>query len=211
MATDWTLALETATSHGSVALLRSGQLQTARSLRSRNYGDELFVAVEALLTEASLSLPELTRIAVADGPGSFTGVRVGLTAAKGWHEVLALPVSPISTLRAVVGTYPLPAMGALDASRGEVYFGCYSENGILEGLEPLPAFQERLRQWKGAAFTSDASLRDACPRLLEVAAELAPSVGWLGWREGEAGYCLNVIGLDARYLREPDAALPTPR
>ncbi|MGH9519473.1 MAG: tRNA (adenosine(37)-N6)-threonylcarbamoyltransferase complex dimerization subunit type 1 TsaB, partial [Terriglobales bacterium] len=177
----------------------------------RNYGDELFVVVEALLAGAGATLPEMALIAVADGPGSFTGVRIGLTAAKGWHEVLGTPLAPISTLRAVIGRNPLPGLGAMDAARGEVYFGCYTESGAEEGLEPLAAFQHRLRFWQAAAFTTDESLQRACPALQLMAPELAAAVGWLGWKAGAAGQAQNVMALDARYLRPPDVTLPAPR
>lgn len=211
MARNWTLALETASPRGSVALLLEGDVRAKRKLETRNYGDELFVVVEGLLAESGLNLAEIALIAVADGPGSFTGVRIGLTAAKGWHEVLGTPLAPISTLRAVVGHHPLPALGARDAARGEVYFGAYAAHRAEEGLEPLAAFQERLRQWPAAAWTTDESLQRVCPALQLVSPELASSVGWLGWRAGAAGHSRNVMALDARYLRHPDATLPAPR
>lgn len=211
MPTDWTLALDTTSARGSVALLNQGSLHAARNLLSRNYGDELFVVVGALLAEAGITLLDLARVAVADGPGSFTGVRIGLSAAKGWHEALGLPIAPVSTLRAVVGHRPVPAIGVLDASRGYVYFGVYESGRVLEGMEPLDEFRRRLDTYAVAAFTPDDALRSALPQLQPADAQLAPAVGWLAWRAGAAGVAQNVMALDARYLRAPDAALPVPR
>jgi tRNA threonylcarbamoyladenosine biosynthesis protein TsaB len=214
----WTLALETTSSHGSLALLKDEQPHIVRPLEARAYAVSLFQTTEAVLAEAGLPLRQIDLFAVADGPGSFTGVRIGLTAVKGWIEALDRPAVAISTLRAVAaGGAGAPALAVFDASRGEVYFGAYprgaadlDEAGVVEGLEPLEAFQSRRRQagraWR--AFTPDAELAARLPEVEQAPAVLAPAVGRLGLAAWRAGHTQDALRLDARYIRRPDATLP---
>src|ERR1700689_5881079 len=95
----------------------------------------MFRHLEFLLSDLSLKLDQFDVFAVSAGPGSFTGLRVGLTAAKGWAEVYRKPVVGVSALEAVAvqarggNTVLVPA---LDARRGQIYFGVYRTTA--EGL-----------------------------------------------------------------------------
>jgi len=96
------LAVDTATPAGSVAILREGGLLGLVSSNvSEAYSTRLFRHVDFLLTELQLKMEQFDVFAVAAGPGSFTGLRVGLTAAKAWAEVYGKPVVPLSSLEAV--------------------------------------------------------------------------------------------------------------
>ncbi len=126
----WLLALETATDRGSAALLHEGRPVGCRGLEPGAYSMQLIPAMDALLAEAGVRRRELNAIAVAHGPGSFTGVRVGLTLAKGLGEVTGVPVLGVSTLAALAEAEPAgptrhPALAILDAARNEVYCGYY--------------------------------------------------------------------------------------
>jgi tRNA threonylcarbamoyladenosine biosynthesis protein TsaB len=89
----------------------------------------LVPTLRALLADALIDLTQLTAVVVVDGPGSFTGIRIGLSAVKALAEALNLPVYPISRLRVLAQTHSAAgaAMGAvLDAGRGEFYLGQYT-------------------------------------------------------------------------------------
>ncbi|HUX68282.1 MAG TPA: tRNA (adenosine(37)-N6)-threonylcarbamoyltransferase complex dimerization subunit type 1 TsaB [Terriglobales bacterium] len=210
----WTLALETTTAHGSLALLRGETVAGERRLESQRTSVTLFGALQSLLAEQGVELEGVGLFAVADGPGSFTGVRLGLTAVKGLVEVLGAPAVAISTLRAVAGVTAAPTLAALDAGRGEAYYGIYSaeEGGPEEeGLESLEALRERVRRLGLRAVTPQPALQAACPELELVGPLLAPAVGRLGlaaFRAGRAHPGPNAaLSLDARYLRRSDAEL----
>jgi tRNA threonylcarbamoyl adenosine modification protein YeaZ len=123
------LALDTSSPSGSVAILRDDLTLGVVSTRAEeNYSSRMFRHLEFLLSDLTLKLQDFDVFAVSAGPGSFTGLRVGLTAAKGWAEVYRKPVVGVSALAAVAsqargdGTVLVPA---LDARRGQIYFGVY--------------------------------------------------------------------------------------
>ncbi|HWG37707.1 MAG TPA: tRNA (adenosine(37)-N6)-threonylcarbamoyltransferase complex dimerization subunit type 1 TsaB [Terriglobales bacterium] len=213
----WALAIETTSTHGSVALLRGDALQRQIALSSP-YSTGLFAAVEATLQQTGIRLSDIALFAVADGPGSFTGVRVGLAAVKGWVEVLQRPAVSVSTLRAVAAG--APGLAALDAGRGEVYFGSYAETGGQEsgeedegeeGIESLEAFCRRAAAWQGPVLTPHAAIAAACPQARAVEPLLAANVGRLGLASWRRGKRWDALSLDARYLRRSDAEVPLGR
>ncbi|HUX67149.1 MAG TPA: tRNA (adenosine(37)-N6)-threonylcarbamoyltransferase complex dimerization subunit type 1 TsaB [Terriglobales bacterium] len=208
----WTLALETTTAHGSLALLRDDAVVAERRLESQRTSVTLFGALKSLLAEAGLELERVGLFAVADGPGSFTGVRLGLTAVKGFVEVLGTPAVAVSTLQAVAdsagngaGNVAEPTLAALDAGRGEAYYGVYPAQE--EGLEPADALRERVRRLGLRAVTPHPALQAACPELELVGPLLAAAVGRLGLAAFRAGHTQDALRLDARYLRRSDAEL----
>ena len=132
------LSLDTSSLSGSVAILRDDLTLGVISTRAdENYSSRMFRHLEFLLSDLSLKLDDFDVFAVSAGPGSFTGLRVGLTAAKGWAEVYRKPVVGVSALEAVAvqahggNTVLVPA---LDARRGQIYFGVYRLTA--EGLAP---------------------------------------------------------------------------
>jgi tRNA threonylcarbamoyl adenosine modification protein YeaZ len=123
------LSLDTSSPAGSVAILRDEITLGVISTRAEeNYSSRIFRHLEFLLSDLTLKLADFDLFAVSAGPGSFTGLRVGLTAAKGWAEVYRKPVVGVSALEAVAfqaragGAVLVPA---LDARRGQIYFGIY--------------------------------------------------------------------------------------
>jgi tRNA threonylcarbamoyladenosine biosynthesis protein TsaB len=123
------LSLDTSSPCGSVAIRRDNLTLGVISTRAEeNYSSRMFRHLEFLLSDLTLKLHDFDLFAVSAGPGSFTGLRVGLTAAKGWAEVYRKPVVGVSALAAVAfqaqagGAVLVPA---LDARRGQIYFGVY--------------------------------------------------------------------------------------
>ena len=96
------LALDTCDSRGSVALLRGGQvLEVLAHESAEEYSSWLPGAVERVLKAAGQSMEKVEAYAVASGPGSFTGLRVGLTTVKAWSEVFGGRIAAVSRLEAV--------------------------------------------------------------------------------------------------------------
>jgi len=122
------LSLDTSSPAGSVAILRDDLTLGVISTRAEeNYSSRIFRHLEFLLSDLTLNLADFDLFAVSAGPGSFTGLRVGLTAAKGWAEVYRKPVVGVSALEAVAFQARSRAVliPALDARRGQIYFGVY--------------------------------------------------------------------------------------
>jgi tRNA threonylcarbamoyladenosine biosynthesis protein TsaB len=123
------LALDTSSSTGSIAVLRDGACVGMISTRGEEaYSSRLFRQLQFLLDETSMKLNEFDLFAVCTGPGSFTGLRVGLAAVKGFAEVYQKPVAGVSGLEAVAAQSRSGAMTVipvLDARRGQLYFGKY--------------------------------------------------------------------------------------
>jgi tRNA threonylcarbamoyladenosine biosynthesis protein TsaB len=125
------LALDTATPVTSVALLDDGELLGQVSEPSKNHSRATLIAIDRLVNGLGLVRQDLGGIAVGIGPGSFTGVRVGLTLAKSLSFALRIPLVGISTLRALAQNGK--SQGAewicpsLDALKNEVYGACFQE------------------------------------------------------------------------------------
>lgn len=123
------LALDTATEKGSLALAAGDGLLVESFLRSPGtYLQNLLPAVEELLRTAGHSLQEIEAIAVSQGPGNFTGLRIGLATAKGLAWALNRPLAAVSTLEALAAQCPCqphPTAVIMDAKREEVYLGLF--------------------------------------------------------------------------------------
>lgn len=155
MPTGWLLALETATSVLGVALLYDGALVLERRrVGGPPASTTLLPAVEGVLAEAGIRPSALAALAVSIGPGSFTGLRVGLATAKGLVLPDPRPVAAVSTLAALAaaaGPREEPVAALLDARRGEVYAAVYPGEGgglaaplLSEGVVRPEELAERL-------------------------------------------------------------------
>lgn len=152
------LALDTATEACSVALWSGGGIQAHRHvLEPRGHTRQLLPMVEAVLLEAGCTLADLDGLACTRGPGSFTGVRVGVSAAQGLAFAADLPVLPVSTLDVLAWqahqSSPVHTRWqvAMDARMNEIYYAGYRiSDGVLtrETAEQLLA-PEDLDVWSG--------------------------------------------------------------
>ena len=141
------LSLETATGCGSVALTR-GSIHTGRLLAEviaqpeRTHSRQLLGSVEWAMQVVGVSWQDIDAVAVSIGPGSFTGLRIGLAAAKGIVFAIGKPLLAVPTLDAVALSCPLldmPLWCLLDARKQEVYAACYdagSQIGPAEAVRP---------------------------------------------------------------------------
>ena len=190
------LSLDTTGEHGSIALVEDGRVVEEVAMHSPDgFAHVLFGEVEALLARHRLSFAEIDVFAAAAGPGSFTGVRVGLTAVKGFAEATGKRVAAVSNLRAVAsfGTRALRA-AIIDARRGEIYGGVYdgSLNAVSEEVVMPKA------EWL-ATLPDDAEVMGGDGR------PLAGAIGKIAASHPELAQ--DPAEIDANYVRRSDAEL----
>jgi tRNA threonylcarbamoyladenosine biosynthesis protein TsaB len=171
------LSLDTSSLVGSLAVSRDDQLLGVVSTRSaENYSSRMFRHLDFLLHDLSLKLADFDLFSVAAGPGSFTGLRVGLTAAKAWAEVYQKPVVGVSALEAVASQSFLQhtsrealIIPILDARRGQIYCAFYSQTDsrlILQGKELVLSPEELLDEIRKRALNSGAIIAAPEPELI---------------------------------------------
>jgi tRNA threonylcarbamoyladenosine biosynthesis protein TsaB len=127
------LAVETSTLAGGAALLDGGLVVGEYTLDvSLTHSERLMGAVDRLLSDAGWTVRDLEGLAVSVGPGSFTGLRIGLSTVKGLALALAIPIAAVPTLDAMATLLPfaaLPVCPVLDARKREVYASLYRWDG----------------------------------------------------------------------------------
>jgi tRNA threonylcarbamoyladenosine biosynthesis protein TsaB len=168
-----TLGFDTATAATSVCILRGDgdafeHVPTADELAARPaHGSELLPRIHELMERAGTGFGELERIAVGVGPGTFTGLRVGIATARALAHAHALPVHPVSSLAAVAAGIDAPERLALiDARRGEV-FGALHRNGAVE-WKPFVSRPESVAERVREAGFNPVAAGDGSVRFREV-------------------------------------------
>ena len=149
------LAIDTAAPRLQLALLRDdGHVDTLLEDMATGQAERLFPALAELLARAGLAYADLTRIAVTTGPGSFTGLRIGLSAARGLALALGIPVVGVPSLLALSLPAQCDAVAVLlDARRDEAYFQTFSGPGIAIGEARLLPIEEARRSVPHGAAT----------------------------------------------------------
>ncbi len=199
------LALDTTQEHGSIALAAGDKIIGEAALDApEGFAQSIYGHLETFLRRHGIALDEIDLFAAASGPGSFTGVRVGLACIKGLAEALGKPAAAVSNLRAIAsfGTAPLRAP-VLDARRGEVYGAIYDAAGAVAQRETVGKFD----RW--AAALPQTGIEILSPdyevegvSIIRTPRELAPAVARIA--PSEAG---DPAALDANYVRRSDAEL----
>ena len=196
------LAIDTTSEFGSLALRADGATVQEVALRSNTgYGHLILPAIEKLLNEANLRLSDIDCFAAASGPGSFTGVRVGLGTTKGLAEAMGKPAIGISNLRAVASFGKKGLRGILlDARRGDVYAAIYNQRLELVSPETVakPAEWTAGPGREAEEFVSQKAGPEADSfRNLAAAVALCAELDREHWSDPAA--------LDANYVRRSDA------
>lgn len=206
------LALDTSAEFASIAALENGHL-TEVLIHSRDgFGHCIFQQVELLLARLGWRVDDIDCFGAAAGPGSFTGVRVALSAIKGLAEAAGKPMVAVSNLQALAafGDAPLRAP-LLDARRGEIYAGLYAAN-----LEPIqPEAVVRFPDWlptvpAEAQFVVADSVpfESFLPRVpLQAPRALASAVARITQTRYLRGQAQDPAATGANYVRRPDAEL----
>jgi tRNA threonylcarbamoyladenosine biosynthesis protein TsaB len=214
------LAADTSGKHGSIALARCGPGTACEAievvpLAGGTFSAQLVPQIAALLLKHQLGKQNIDGFAVVSGPGSFTGLRVGLAAIKGLAEVLGKPIAPVSLLEAVAMAAGSrgKVMAALDAGRNEIYVGEYDSQESPKALsERLLTMEEFVASGRGAVIaTPDASVargaRNAGLQVKEIDRPRSDAIAQLGWKKILAGDTVSPEGLEANYIRRSDAEI----
>ncbi|MBI2218114.1 MAG: tRNA (adenosine(37)-N6)-threonylcarbamoyltransferase complex dimerization subunit type 1 TsaB [Candidatus Rokubacteria bacterium] len=213
------LAVETSTLAGGVALLDGDRLVGEYVLDVRvTHSERLMVAVDRVLGDARWTVHDLEALAVAVGPGSFTGLRIGLGTVKGLAVATGVPVAAVPTLDAMAASLPfaaLPVCPVIDARKGEVYASRYRWDA-----------SRMRREWDYLALAPDELaaridtptilVGDAATTIRSPWARVAPParrapspgcVGQLGLERLRRGECVPAADLVPLYLRPSEAEL----
>jgi tRNA threonylcarbamoyladenosine biosynthesis protein TsaB len=199
------------------------------------YSTRLFRDLEVLQSRADFRMDQIDVFAVASGPGSFTGLRVGLTAVKAWAEVYSKPIAAVSGLEAIAAQ-SVALEGAfagngilispfLDARRGQLFGSSYrwSEKPPrleLIGEESILLAEEFVVSVGTKSVPGQAVLVSPTPEVIQasliqrhlpgarievVSGVLAPMIGRLGFDRASCGELVDALHLDANYVRRSDA------
>jgi tRNA threonylcarbamoyladenosine biosynthesis protein TsaB len=224
------LAIDTSGKQGSIALARVEESSTAPNqaeiddlelietipLAGGTFSAQLVPQIAGLLSMHEFTKNDIGALLVASGPGSFTGLRIGLAAVKALAEVLHKPIVPVSVLQACAFSSGVKAriMAALDAGRGDVYVGEYPDvirasGSSAEHILRRPEFLEHAKGW--TVVTPDPSLIEAATAAGLTVVPLPPisaaAVARLGARKLRHGETVTPEQLEANYIRRTDAEM----
>jgi tRNA threonylcarbamoyladenosine biosynthesis protein TsaB len=230
------LAVDTTTRAGSTAVTDADSvLAVVNGDPSRTHGERIPDEIAQALARAGVAAADLKLLAVASGPGAFTGLRIGLAAVQGLAMVLSLPVVGVSALDALASA-AWPARDAaeqtlvawMDAQRGEVFSAQYVAPGAAKEFawaptdDPLVDRPDVLLRAltpaldHGVAFIGDGAVRYEAEivawsggraRVVSNVGPLAPSIAMIGWRLAARGEAGPPHRLQPLYVRRPDAEL----
>ena len=211
------LAVDTSSPRGSLAIVGpEGVVAEARVVTAEGHSRWLLAAVSALLQGLALDARAIDVFAVTTGPGSFTGLRVGLGSVQGLAMASGRPCVGLSTLDVVAASAAASSatiVALIDAYRGEVFSGVYDAAGRLRGERTVGALADLLgRVPAGSAFVGDValaqreSIRDAVPDATfpEWARFLAPALGAAAIPLAASGSTVSAADLRPVYLRAAD-------
>ena len=230
------LALDTTTRGGSVAVTRDDTpIAVLEGNGSRTHGERLPDEIRQTLARAAVRAEELDLLAVASGPGAFTGLRIGLAAMQGLAMVLDIDVVGVSALDALAfASWPRltdPAQTLLvawmDAQRGEVFSSSYTASAGGSDFEwtavnepivapPMMLLAELARRRARVVFVGDGAMTyrseidGTSPgswQIMDAPATLAPAVALIGRRLAARGQAGPPHALQPLYVRRPDAEL----
>jgi len=213
------LAIDTALAACSAAILDTsyGGLLASESLPMlRGHAEALMPLLARVMKASGIAFADLDRVVVTTGPGSFTGLRVGIAAARGLGVATDLPVVGVSTLSAYAAPYLgaddiSPVVAAIDARHAHVYLQVFAPGGRTLIAPRLAALDEAIRAASeassyivgSAAQIVAGGLAASAPAPMTVDASAAPDIGWVAE--------IGAIAPDTKsppkpqYLRAPDA------
>ena len=229
------LALDTSAARGSAAVIRADGDHTtvieSAGDGTRSHGERLPVELMAVLGEVGASIEDVDRLAVAVGPGSFTGLRVGIATMQGLALARTLPVTPVSTFEALAwhahGASSTDAIAAwVEAHRGEVFATLLAPDGrsvlapatALTPEATLDTWRDALAPFARVRFLGDGAVRyrdvirarlGAQAKIDEPAPMLAAAIGWIAAAEPDRA--VRPHALVPLYVRRPDVELARDR
>jgi tRNA threonylcarbamoyladenosine biosynthesis protein TsaB len=206
-----TLGLDTCLSSCSVAILEDGEVRAhAREIMARGHQERLAPMAREVMAEAGLAFDRLDRIAVTVGPGSFTGLRVGVAFAKGLALALGKPAVGVGALEALAAEAEGLVFPAIDARRSQLYLQAFEDGRALMAPDALTSGDAAARiaeLSQGRPFTlvgsGAAMLAD-----ISAAARIVPAEGADARAVARLAAARAPGPLKPLYLRAPDAKLP---
>jgi tRNA threonylcarbamoyladenosine biosynthesis protein TsaB len=218
------LAIDTSGRNGSLALARGETSDTLKVLEllplsGRMYSAQLIPQLKTALERHQLTKDALDAFAVVTGPGSFTGLRVGLSTVKALAEVLQKPIAAVSVLEAAarISAAQGHVIVAIDAGRQQVFVGDYqitpewTISSSRELLLPIGDFLQSVEGSSAITASPDRAVVDAARRqgvnINEIAAPQADTIARLGFDQLIAGRAIATEALEPNYIRPSDAEL----
>jgi len=213
------LAIETTGRNGSIALVRDGVTLALDAISGGTYSAKLIPLISVMLTRAGVRPQVIDAYATASGPGSFTGLRVGLSTIKGLAEVMPRPIVAVSMLEAIAcaSGHQGRILAALDAQRHQVFLGEYerAREDISRHSESLLTEAEFEAAMGGAGnarvVTPDASvatlLLQAGIPFQQIPAPQADVIAQIAVDKVKRGQIVSPEALDANYIRRSDAEI----
>ena len=213
------LAIDTALAACAAAVLdtaHGGMIASESATMGRGHAEALMPLIARVMKASDLDVADLDRIAVTTGPGSFTGLRVGIAAARGLALAGNVPVVGVSTLSAYAAPYlgiddKTPVVVAIDARHGQVYLQAFGPSGatlVAPRLAPLSeavhaASAAPVRIIGSAAQAVADALSATGPAPVAIDARAAPDIGWVA----QIGAVVPEATAPPKpqYLRAPDA------
>src|SRR5438105_13552787 len=204
------LAIDSSGRQGGITLARSGgnelEIIDSTSIQGGTFSAELIPQVADLLGKHNLVPEQLEGLVAVTGPGSFTGLRVGLTAVKGLAEVLKIPIAAVTSLELLLAASGAPGgmMAVLDAGRGEVYAAVQNDvrEEMLLSLEEAVSLAKSRNLQVVAAEAHIAAKFDQSKLVTYRSTEIAARIGYSKLCAGET---VDVLALDANYIRRSEA------
>ena len=220
------LAMDTATMVSSVAVADNKRLLAELIVENKlTHSETLLPHVEQVLDMAGTGREALEAVAVSIGPGSFTGLRIGLAAAKAIAYGLGIPIIGIPTMEGLAWHYPVPGIrvvGFIDAQKGNVYTAHYQWNGTdFDEVRPIQvlSLEEAIKVCGGLSETVVAvgdmvakkmTKLDALPDNLLIPPKhtmmpRAANIAMAGLRKLAAGQVGSVMDMEPIYIRKSEA------
>jgi tRNA threonylcarbamoyladenosine biosynthesis protein TsaB len=214
------LGVDTSGKNGSIVLVHCEPESTRTlevvPLEGGTFSAQLVPQIAALLQKHGITKPQIDAFAVVSGPGSFTGLRVGLAAIKALAEILKKPIATVSMLEATALAAKAEGRvtAVLDAGRGEVYAGVYKVQGdraSCVGEEILSTQSLTERAASEQVVTADLKLAEMLDQhgvtVIRVQAPRADAVASLAFRKLQCGETVSPEALDATYIRRSEAEI----
>lgn len=204
------LAIDTSGRQGGIALARGEdrvEIVESTPIQGGTFSAELIPQIADLLAKYSYNAKNLQALVAVTGPGSFTGLRVGLTAVKALAEVLGIPIATVTSLEILLAAAADPdsAMAVLDAGRGELYVATQTngkrEESLLTAAEAAAIASSRTLR----VVATEASVASKFPKSDLIQYCSTEVAARLGFDKLRARDTVDVLALDANYIRKSEA------
>jgi tRNA threonylcarbamoyladenosine biosynthesis protein TsaB len=205
------LAIDTSGRQGGITLGRGkdGVVDIIEwaSIQGGTFSAELIPQISELLSRNNLSPQQLEGLVAVTGPGSFTGLRVGLSAVKAFAEVLNLPIATVTSLEALLAASGREeqSMAAFDAGRGELYIAFLAGSHREELLLSLTGALELAKSRNLRIVVADAALAAKLEDSETVSYRSSEVAAQIGCNKLLAGDVVDALALDANYIRKSEA------